>query len=137
VLSDFQVSIPELGTLRASTQPLVLLTSNNTRELSEALKRRCLFLHITYPDIDREKEIVLSRVEGVTDELADRIARVVHSVREVELKKPPSVSETLDWARPLLELGIDNVDQDVMASTMHVLLKYQTDIDRATAEFTD
>ncbi len=137
VLSDFQVSIPELGTLRAATQPLVLLTSNNTRELSEALKRRCLFLHITYPDIDREKEIVLSRVEGVTDELADRIARVVHSVREVELKKPPSVSETLDWARTLLELGIDHVDQDVMASTMHVLLKYQSDIDRANAEFTD
>ena len=137
VLSDFQVSIPELGTLRASTQPLVLLTSNNTRELSEALKRRCLFLHITYPDIDREKEIVLSRVDGVTDELADRIARVVHSVREVELKKPPSVSETIDWARTLLELGIDKVDQEAMSSTMHVLLKYQTDIDRATAEFTD
>lgn len=137
VLSDFQVSIPELGTLRASTQPLVLLTSNNTRELSEALKRRCLFLHITYPDIDREKEIVLSRVEGISHELAERIARVLHSVREVDLKKPPSVSETLDWARTLLELGIDHIDQEVMASTMHVLLKYQTDIDRATAEFTD
>lgn len=137
VLSDFQVSIPELGTLQAATQPLVLLTSNNTRELSEALKRRCLFLHISYPDIDREKEIVLSRVADVSDELAERIARVVHSVREVDLKKPPSVSETLDWARTLLELGIDNVDQAVMESTMHVLLKYQSDIDRATAEFTD
>jgi len=105
ILSDYQVSIPELGTVSATQVPLVFLTSNNTRELSEALKRRCLYLHLDYPDLAREKEIVLARVPGITDNLADQIARVVRSIRQLELKKAPSVSETLDWARTLLLLG--------------------------------
>src|SRR5215469_11220707 len=104
ILSDYQVSIPELGTVTATQIPLVFLTSNNTRELSEALKRRCLYLHIDYPDIDREREIVLAKVPGVTEHLADEIVRIVRSIRALELKKSPSVSETLDWARTLLLL---------------------------------
>src|SRR5690606_15844085 len=107
VLSDFQVSIPELGTLTAKQVPLVFLTSNNTRELSEALKRRCLFLHLDYPDLEREREIVLAKVPGITEGLADQVARIVRSIRQLELKKPPSVSETLDWARTLLLLGVE------------------------------
>src|SRR4029079_8663092 len=99
ILSDYQVSIPELGTVVAKQIPLVFLTSNNTRELSEALKRRCLYLHVDYPDLEREKEIVLTKVEGVSENLADQIARVVRSLRQLDLKKAPSVSETLDWAR--------------------------------------
>src|SRR5499426_2109964 len=109
ILSDYQVSIPELGTVRATQVPLVFLTSNNTRELSEALKRRCLYLHIDYPDLDREKEIVLAKVEGISENLADQVARIVRSIRQLELKKPPSVSETLDWARTLVLLGIEHV----------------------------
>src|SRR4051794_36219837 len=98
VLSDFQVSIPELGTVEATQIPLVFLTSNNTRELSEALKRRCLYLHVDYPDLDREKEIVLAKVPGLSEHLADQVARIVRSIRQLELKKAPSVSETIDWA---------------------------------------
>ena len=105
ILSDYQVSIPELGTVTARQVPLVFLTSNNTRELSEALKRRCLFLHVDYPDLEREREIVLAKVPGITESLADQVARIVRSIRQLELKKPPSVSETLDWARTLLLLG--------------------------------
>ena len=101
------MSIPELGTVRATQIPLVFLTSNNTRELSEALKRRCLFLHIDYPDLDREREIVLTRVPGIAEHLADQVARIVRSIRELELKKAPSVSETLDWARTLVLLGVE------------------------------
>ncbi len=134
VLSDFQVSIPELGTLKANTMPIVLLTSNNTRELSEALKRRCLFLHIGYPTIEREREIILARVEGLDTVLAEQVARVVASVRELDLKKPPSVSETIDWARTLLTLGVESVESDVLGQTLHVLLKYQADIDKARKE---
>ena len=107
VLSDYQVSIPELGTIGAKQIPMVFLTSNNTRELSEALKRRCLFLHIDYPDMEREKEIVLTKVPDITDSLADQVARIVRSIRQLELKKAPSVSETIDWARTLLLLGVD------------------------------
>ncbi|HEY3810669.1 MAG TPA: MoxR family ATPase, partial [Acidimicrobiales bacterium] len=99
ILSDYQVSIPELGTVVATQIPLVFLTSNNTRELSEALKRRCLFLHINYPDLEREKAIVLTRVPGISESLADQVVRIVRSIRNLELKKAPSVSETLDWAR--------------------------------------
>jgi MoxR-like ATPase len=135
VLSDFQVSIPELGTVAAKTQPMVLLTSNNTRELSEALKRRCLFLHISYPTPEREREILLARVPELPAKLADEIARVARSVRAMDLKKAPSVSETIDWARTLLALGIEHVDAEVVADTVHVFLKYQTDIDRALKEF--
>lgn len=134
VLSDFQVSIPELGTVRANSQPLVLLTSNNTRELSEALKRRCLFLHIDYPDIDREKEILLARVPGLTEDFGEQIARVVRSIRNVPLKKAPSVSESIDWAKTLLSLGVASIEPSVVTDTLHVLLKYQGDIDKVTAE---
>jgi MoxR-like ATPase len=134
ILSDYQVSIPELGTVVATQIPLVFLTSNNTRELSEALKRRCLFLHIDYPQMDREKEIVLTRVEGIGEHLADQVVRIVRSIRQLELKKHPSVSETLDWARTLLLLGIDDVDAETAKATLNILLKYQTDIQRATKE---
>src|SRR5437016_7727739 len=135
VLSDYQVSVPELGTVTATQIPLVFLTSNNTRELSEALKRRCLYLHIDYPDLDREKEIVLTKVPDITEHLADQIARIVRSIRQLELKKAPSVSETLDWARTLMLLGIQNVDAEQAASTVQILLKYQSDITKALKEF--
>ncbi len=131
VLSDFQVSIPELGTVRAHSQPLVILTSNNTRELSEALKRRCLFLHVGYPTREREQAILQTRVPGLSDYLAGEIARVAGSIRGMGLRKAPSVSETIDWARTLLALGIDHLDAAVVGDTINVLLKYQTDIERA------
>jgi MoxR-like ATPase len=136
VLSDFQVSIPELGTITATTRPFVVLTSNNTRELSEALKRRCLFLHIPYPDPEREQEILLTRVPELPENLARQIAGIVRSIRQMELKKAPSVSETIDWARTLLALAIEHLDTEAVTDTLHVLLKYQSDIDRATAELT-
>jgi len=134
ILSDYQVSIPELGTVTARQVPLVFLTSNNTRELSEALKRRCLFLHVDYPDLDREREIVLAKVPGITESLADQVARIVRSIRQLELKKPPSVSETLDWARTLLLLGVEQVDAATATGTANILLKYQSDITKATRE---
>ena len=137
ILSDYQVSIPELGTVTAKQIPLVFLTSNNTRELSEALKRRCLFLHIDYPDMDRENQIVITKVEGITEHLADQVARIVRSIRQLELKKSPSVSETLDWARTLVLLGIESVDAKQAKETLHILLKYQTDIEKATKELSD
>ena len=137
ILSDYQVSIPELGTVTASQIPLVFLTSNNTRELSEALKRRCLFLHIDYPEMDREKEIVVTKVDGISDHLADQVARIVRSIRNLELKKSPSVSETLDWARTLVLLGIESIDAEQAKETLHILLKYQTDIEKATKELSD
>ena len=135
ILSDYQVSIPELGTVVASQIPLVFLTSNNTRELSEALKRRCLYLHIDYPDLEREKEIVLTKVPGVSENLADQIARIVRSIRQLELKKAPSVSETLDWARTLVHLGVEQVDEQQATETITILLKYQADIAKAIKEF--
>jgi len=134
VLSDYQVSVPELGTVEAAQIPLVFLTSNNTRELSEALKRRCLYLHVDYPSLEREKEIVLTKVEGITEHLADQIARIVRSIRTLDLKKAPSVSETLDWARTLVLLGIDTIDADQAKETLHILLKYQTDIAKTSKE---
>ena len=135
ILSDYQVSIPELGTVRATQVPLVFLTSNNTRELSEALKRRCLFLHVDYPDLEREREIVLAKVPGITESLADQVARIVRSIRQLELKKPPSVSESIDWARTLLLLGVDQVDAATATGTANILLKYQSDITKAAKEF--
>jgi MoxR-like ATPase len=137
ILSDYQVSIPELGTVSARQIPLVFLTSNNTRELSEALKRRCLYLHIDDPQLEREKEIVLARVPDISDHLADQIVRIVRSIRSLELKKHPSVSETLDWARTLVLLGIDSIDADQAKETLHILLKYQSDITKASKELTD
>ena len=134
ILSDYQVSIPELGTIVAKQIPLVFLTSNNTRELSEALKRRCLFLHIDYPDLEREKEIVLTKVPDITDSLADQVARIVRSIRQLELKKSPSVSETIDWARTLLLLGVEHVDAETAKATINILLKYQSDIAKAVRE---
>jgi len=130
ILSDFQITIPELGTVTGEYHPMVFLTSNNTRELSEALKRRCLYLHIEYPDVEREKAIVLSRVPEAPEALADQLVRIVRSLRQLELKKPPSISETLDWARTLLELGFDTIDQKVAESTLNVLLKYQGDLEK-------
>ena len=136
VLSDYQVSIPELGTISAKQIPLVFLTSNNTRELSEALKRRCLYLHVDYPTLEREREIVLAKVPGITDNLADQVSRVVRSIRQMDLKKAPSVSETLDWARTLLLLNLDSIDAQVAKDTLHILLKYQSDITKAAKELT-
>jgi len=136
ILSEFQVSIPELGTMSAQSQPMVFLTSNNTRELSEALKRRCLFLHIDYPDPERETEILNARVPGLSEHLATQVAKVARSIRSLDLKKSPSVSETIDWARTLIALSVDDVDEDVLGDTLHVLLKYQTDIEKAAKELT-
>ena len=134
VLSDFQVSIPELGTVTGTQRPIVMLTSNNTRELSEALKRRCLFLHIDYPDLDREREIVRVRVPEIDDALAEQVSQVVRSIRALDIKKAPSISETIDWARTLLYLGHTQIDPQVITDTLHVLLKYQSDIMKARKE---
>jgi MoxR-like ATPase len=134
ILSEYQVSIPELGTVRATQLPMVFLTSNNTRELSEALKRRCLYLHIDYPDLEREREIVRTKVPGISEELADQVARIVRSLRTLELRKAPSVSETLDWARTLVLLGVQTIDAAGARDTLHILLKYQADIERASKE---
>jgi MoxR-like ATPase len=132
VLSDWQITIPEMGTIAAQTDPYVVLTSNNERELSEALKRRCLYLYLDYPDIEREKAIVLARVPELSETLAEQVVRLVRSIRELELKKAPSIAETLDWARTLLHLSITTLDQDTLKRTMPVLLKYQSDITKAT-----
>jgi MoxR-like ATPase len=134
ILSDFQVSIPEMGTIEATTRPMVVLTSNNTRELSEALKRRCLFLHIDYPDPQREQAILTQRVPGLSDHLASQVANVARSIRNLDLKKAPSVSETIDWARTLIALSIEEVDAAILGDTLHVLLKYQSDIEKAAKE---
>ena len=134
VLSDYQVSVPEMGTVKAQQIPLVFLTSNNTRELSEALKRRCLFLQMDYPSPEREREIVLSKVPGIESSLAEQVVRAVQLVRSIELKKPPSVSETLDWARTLVVLGVSRLDAEVARDTLNVLLKYASDIERAAKE---
>ena len=137
ILSDYQVSIPELGTVEATQIPLVFLTSNGTRELSEALKRRCLYLYIDYPDLERERAIVTAKVPDIDQNLADQVTRIVRSVRQLDLKKHPSVSETLDWARTLVLLGVERIDAEVAAGTANVLLKYRTDIDKAVKEFAD
>jgi len=134
VLADFQVTIPELGTMTALRRPMVFLTSNDTRDLSEALKRRCLFLHLDYPSLEREREILLSRVDGLSDDLAGQVARIIHRLREMDLKKRPSISETLDWARTLVLLGIESVDPAKATETLHVLLKHEQDLDKARRE---
>jgi MoxR-like ATPase len=134
VLSDFQVSVPEMGTIVAKQIPLVFLTSNATRELSEALKRRCLFLHLDYPSQEREREIVLTKVPGVAEALADQVVRAVKLIRSLELKKAPSVSETLDWARTLVLLGASQLSTETVRQTLNVLLKHTSDIERAERE---
>jgi MoxR-like ATPase len=131
VLSDFQVTIPELGTMTATRRPMVFLTSNDTRDLSEALRRRALYLHIDYPMVEREREILLARVEGLTPSLAEQVSRVVGSIRDLDLKKTPSISESIDWARTLVLLGIESIRPDQTADTLHVLLKYDADIQKA------
>jgi len=137
VLSDFLVSIPELGTLRARTTPLVFLTSNNSRELSEALKRRCLYLHIGYPTFERERDIVVAQVPGISATIADKVSQLVRSLRSLDLKKKPSVAETLDWARTLVLLGADDISSELLTDTLPVLLKHETDIELAAKEFGD
>jgi MoxR-like ATPase len=134
VLSDYQVSIPELGTVQSRQIPLVFLTSNNSRDLSEALKRRCLYLHIDYPTVEREREIVLARVPGIAEDLATQLTQVIRSLRSLDLKKKPSVSETLDWARTLMVLGVDQIDSALIVETLPILLKHQSDIELAAKE---
>jgi MoxR-like ATPase len=134
VLSEYQVSIPELGTVQARAIPMVFLTSNNSRELSEPLKRRCLFLHIGYPSPEREQAIVLARVPGLPEALAAELARVIATLRTMDLKKKPSVAESLDWARTLLVLGAGHIDQELITQTLPVLLKHQADIELASRE---
>lgn len=131
VLSDFQVSIPELGTIVAKQRPVVFLTSNNTRELSEALKRRCLYLYIGYPDIEEELRIVQLKVPDLSPKLARQVVETVQSLRQLDLKKNPSVSETLDWARALVTLNARSLDPEILENTLTVLLKYEADVDRA------
>jgi MoxR-like ATPase len=136
VLSDFQITIPELGTITATRRPLVFLTSNATRELSEALKRRCLYLHLDYPSAEREKAIVLSRVPEIAEQLAEQLVRAVRALRSMELKKSPSISESIDWARTLLALGLDTLDEQAVRTTLGVVLKHASDHERAAAQLT-
>jgi MoxR-like ATPase len=132
VLSDWQITIPEMGTLRSEHPPFVVLTSNDERELSEALKRRCLYLHMDYPDEEREKAIVLRRVPDIGETLAEQLVSVVNNIRRLELKKAPSIAETLDWARTLLHLSINTLDEETLQRTMPVLLKFKSDLERAS-----
>jgi MoxR-like ATPase len=134
VLSDFQVTIPELGTITATRRPMVFLTSNDTRDLSEALKRRCLYLHLDYPTVQRERAILLARVAGLSADLATQIAGVVRQVRDLDLRKRPSISESLDWARTLVLLGIESIEPGQAVDTLQVLLKYEADIEKARRE---
>ena len=134
VLSDFQITIPELGTITATRRPIVLLTSNATRELSEALKRRCLYLHLDYPAADREMAIVLSRVPEVAEQLAEQLVRTVRALRALELKKSPSIAESIDWARTLVALGLDTLDEQAVRDTLGVVLKHASDHARAIKE---
>ncbi|HEX5407709.1 MAG TPA: MoxR family ATPase [Pseudonocardiaceae bacterium] len=132
VLGDFQVTVPELGTITATRQPFVVLTSNATRELSEALRRRCLFLHIDFPDADLERRIVRLKVPATDERLADSLVRVIGALRAMELRKSPSVAETIDWARTLLALGADTLSEDIVRDSLGVILKHQDDVRRAT-----
>jgi MoxR-like ATPase len=134
VLSDYQVTVPEMGTVTATRRPFALLTSNSTRELSEALKRRCLFLHLDFPDADLERRIVLSRVPELTASLVDALVRTVRVLRALELRKSPSVAETIDWGRTLLALGLDTLDDEAVRTTLGVVLKHQSDAVKAAAE---
>ena len=134
VLSDFAVTVPELGTITATRTPFVLLTSNATRELSEALKRRCLFLHIDFPEPDLERRILLSRVPELPERLAEELVRIVGVLRSMQLKKVPSVAETIDWGRTVLALGMDTIDDELIAATLGVVLKHQSDQVKASGE---
>ncbi|HEX3317724.1 MAG TPA: MoxR family ATPase [Solirubrobacteraceae bacterium] len=129
LLSDFQISVPELGLIEARTQPVVLLTSNNTRELTEALKRRCLYLWLDYPSLEHELRIVKLHTPELTDTMARKLVEIVHMVRELDLKKPPSIAESIDWARALLLLGADDIDAGLFNETMSIIVKHRTDLD--------
>ncbi len=129
LLSDFQISIPELGRIEAKTHPVVLLTSNNTRELTEALKRRCLYLWLDYPELDHELQIVRLHSPELDEKIARKLVDIVHQVRELDLKKPPSIAESIDWARALILLGSNDIDQATFKETMSVIVKHRTDLD--------
>ena len=129
LLSDFQITIPELGRIEAKTHPVVLLTSNNSRELTEALKRRCLYLWLDYPDLEHELEIVRMHAPQLADTVARKLVEIVQMVRELDLKKAPSIAESIDWARALLLLGVDEIDQEVLRETLSVIIKHRTDLD--------
>jgi len=141
VLSDFQISIPEMGVVEATSMPLVLLTSNNSRELTEALKRRCLYLWLDYPAVERELEIVRLHTPDLDEHVARRLVEVIHMVRGLDLKKPPSIAESIDWARALVLLGADDIDEAVLKRTMSIIVKHRTDLDvvaeRAGVKLTD
>ena len=134
ILSDYQVSIPEIGTVKAKTAPMVFLTSNNTRDISDALKRRCLHLYIPFPTTELEERIVRARVPEIEADLRHQLVEFVHSLRQMDLKKLPAISETIDWARSLLLLHTDQLDEELIRSTLMVLLKFQEDIEAATPE---
>ncbi len=133
LLSDFQISIPELGRIEARTQPVVLLTSNNTRELTEALKRRCLYLWLDYPDLEHELQIVRLHSPELDQAVSRKLVEVVHRIRELDLKKPPSIAESIDWARTLMLLGAGDIDRETFIETMSVILKHRTDLDTVAA----
>jgi MoxR-like ATPase len=134
ILSDYQISIPEIGTIKAKTAPMVFLTSNNTRDISDALKRRCLHLYIPFPTTELEERIVRSRVPDVDEDLRLQVVEFVHSLRQLDLKKIPAISETIDWARSLMLLHADSLDEEMVRNTLNVLLKFQEDIDATTPE---
>jgi MoxR-like ATPase len=134
VLSDFQITVPEIGTLKAKQIPLVVLTSNNSREMSDALKRRCLHLYLDFPDPEREKEIITLKVPGVGVQLADEVVRLLHRIRKLDLKKTPSISETLDWVRALTLLNIKQLDSELVEQTLSTLMKYEADVRKAHQE---
>jgi MoxR-like ATPase len=134
LLSDYQISIPEIGTVKAKIAPMVFLTSNNTRDLSDALKRRCLHLYIPFPSIDLEERIVRSRVPDIDEVLRGQLVQFVHSLRELDLKKNPAISETIDWARSLLLLHADKLDEELVRTTLNVLLKFEDDIESTQAQ---
>ncbi len=133
LLSDFQISIPELGRIEARTRPVVLLTSNNTRELTEALKRRCLYLWLDYPDLEHELNIVRLHSPQLDAQVARKLVEIIHQIRELDLKKPPSIAESIDWARALLLLGADEIDHATFTETMSVIVKHRTDLDTVAA----
>ncbi|MEE2673354.1 MAG: MoxR family ATPase [Myxococcota bacterium] len=134
VLSDFQVTVPEIGTIKAKTQPLVFLTSNDAREMSDALKRRCLHLWIDYPSHELEVQILDTKVPGIDERLANEVVTVMNRVRELDLKKAPSISETLDWARALLALNANDLEDELVSDTLNVILKYEGDVKKAQGE---
>lgn len=137
ILSDFQVSVPELGTLQATHRPAVILTSNRARELSEALKRRCLHLYIDFPGMQAEAQIIALKVPELEEQLRQKVARFVSSLRKLDLKKSPSISETLDWAQALLALGVKELDSQTVKRTLNLVLKYEEDIRKAEGKVVD